>query len=654
MSAILALWRRDGAPVDKDTVEPMLAASGQRAVNGQQIWCKGSIALAHQHFWVTPEEQGERQPLVWHGGRHAIAFDGRLDNRSELIRALGVESPAAHPLSDAALTLHAYVRWQEASAERLLGDFAFTIWDEACDHLFIVRDPLGVRTVCFYCDHRLCVVASTAAQILAHPALRFRLNRGKIAEYLVRYRRNQDEAYYEGIFQCAPAHCVLVGPTNVRKWRYWSPDLTRRVRYRHEQEYAEEFRAHFTEAVRARLRFAGQAGVTLSGGMDSTSVAAEVHGELAAQGRLPGQGLRTYSFVFDRVPECDERRYSRSLVAMYDLNDSYLVADDVPILSGATIPFLSPDNIVYIGTTPLFWHLMRQMREDGCTVMLGGGFGDGLFERQPYWALDLLLDGRWGELFSATVRKEAGWGAWVGVGKALLKRRIPPAWLAQRQRKAQRAFWVETGVTPELIDSTDLEARVRRREVSRPPGRPGQFEHLQMVTWDYYGPLMAAVADGANSLGLEFWEPFRDRRLVEYALALPAYEQGRPRQGQTKRVLRAAMATRLPASVLARPDKTFFDPWVEARFWQREWSSVRHVLQAPRVVADGYVRQEWLAQRLAAQERSPHRDRFLWDCLMLELWLQRFGSDGAKMEPVPAKAAPATSPGFRHSHDLLS
>ena len=128
MSGLVAVFNRTGAPVDPAVIQAMLAASPHRAIDGQDCWISGPVALAHQHFWVTPEEVGEKQPLVAEGlasGRLVVTFDGRLDNRQELLRALKLVAPEQQ-WSDVALVLQSYQRWGEGCAERLLGDFNVT------------------------------------------------------------------------------------------------------------------------------------------------------------------------------------------------------------------------------------------------------------------------------------------------------------------------------------------------------------------------------------------------------------------------------------------------------------------------------------------------------------------------------------------------
>src|SRR5262245_20241339 len=135
MSGIAGLFRRDHGPIDPETLSRLHAAGSHRGVDGGRIWRDGCAGLSHQLLRCTPESSCE-QPLLDAAAGLAITFDGRLDNRADLIAALDARAAA----DDAWLVLRAYERWQEAVAARLLGDFAFAIWDGRAERFFCARD----------------------------------------------------------------------------------------------------------------------------------------------------------------------------------------------------------------------------------------------------------------------------------------------------------------------------------------------------------------------------------------------------------------------------------------------------------------------------------------------------------------------------------
>src|SRR5687767_12470040 len=145
MSALALLYTRTDEPASQQRVAAMLRALDHRGPDGCDAIVRGNAALGHQHFWTTPEEIGERQPLTDPDSGISIAFDGRLDNRDDLLRALRLNHGINQPLSDASLVLHCYLQWDEACFERLLGAFAIVLIDERIQSVLLARDGLGER-----------------------------------------------------------------------------------------------------------------------------------------------------------------------------------------------------------------------------------------------------------------------------------------------------------------------------------------------------------------------------------------------------------------------------------------------------------------------------------------------------------------------------
>ncbi len=147
MSGIVAVFNREGVPIDQSALECMLAANSHQAVDGQHIWLKDSIVLAHQHFWITPEEQGEQQPIVLNDGKHAITFDGRLDNRRQLIDSLRLWD-LDHIVTDGRIGVVYLSTMGSYICAHYFGDFAFIVWDDSERHLFIVSRSIGCTPSC--------------------------------------------------------------------------------------------------------------------------------------------------------------------------------------------------------------------------------------------------------------------------------------------------------------------------------------------------------------------------------------------------------------------------------------------------------------------------------------------------------------------------
>lgn len=617
MTAILALCNWDGEPVDLALVQTLLMPSRYSYSDGDDVWLDRGVALAHQHFWVTPEEVGERQPLVDPAGQVAITCDARLDNRPELIEALGMTPGEGRVMSDAALILRAYQCWGVDCVTHLLGDFSFVVWDGAKRQLFLARDAMGARGLCYYRDGRRFIAATDVEQIQAHSAINPQINDTKVLRYLAQSYEDDEETYLKSIYYLPPARCMVVTADRARMWRYWDIDPSDRIRYRSDEGYAEHFLALFTEAVHCRLRASGRVGLSLSGGMDSTSIAA-VAASMPTRARL-----RTFSYVFDELRSCDERHFIDPVVECCGLDATYLSCDDRWTLRDLAEWPVERD---YVMSDAYIWlpiAVMQTAQAAGCQVVLTGQFGDTLFWNDNYWTSAMLHDGRLVELVQTLVARRSPWvwrQALVGSGiRSLLPAGLRNAY--RRIRPRAPAAW-------QGMVNADLLARAGIKDGHQPthyplnfpaPGQQAQYETLT-------GIVSLEGRDVARRLyrrySLELAEPFYDRRLVSFVMAIPADQWGRP--GRNKWVLRNAMTGRLPDEVVERQPRTSFDALWERGLCDKERATVHALLREPEIVHRGYVQAEWLQAELHSKGSWTDDGYPLWLCLSLEMWLRRF------------------------------
>ena len=202
MSAIVGMLFADGRPVDPGDLERMTAPLAHRGPDGKGTWLGGRVGLGHLLLTTTPESQNERLPLERDG--LTITADARLDNRDELLRALDI-SPAA---PDGELILAAYGRWGEACPARLLGDFAFAVWDTRRRILFAARDHFGVKPLYYFCSPGVFAFASELKALLPVPFVPRRLDEERVADYLLSLGEDTESTFYRDIRRLPPAHTI--------------------------------------------------------------------------------------------------------------------------------------------------------------------------------------------------------------------------------------------------------------------------------------------------------------------------------------------------------------------------------------------------------------------------------------------------------------
>lgn len=549
MSGIAGVFRLDGGPCERSDVERMIGGISHRGPDGVDVWTEGVAGLANAMLRTTPESEDERLPLI-EGGLVLVA-DARIDNRSALIGGLGL--PPSAP--DSAVILAAYRKWGERCPERLIGDFAFAVWDAGRRRLFLARDHMGVRPLVWFRSRSIFAFASQERALLALAEVPRRLDEIAVADFLVAVLEDTERTFYEGISRLPPHHSLTVtaDDANARPRSFWELDASRELRLRADGEYEEAFRETFLEAVRVRLRSAGRVATELSGGLDSSAVTCAAR-NLCLEARV--DPLTAFSIVFDE-PGSDERTFIDAVVASGGIRSTKLGADDLlalrldDMLSRQDGPFASLTVIMETA-------LCARVAESGSRVLLDGFDGDVVVSHGLERLHHLLRRGRWGTLRSevSAVAPRLGLSRWEAFRAHALAPAAPPAlrWLWRRLHDRDRPGWsMGAPADPTFAERVGLSARLAALERAAARARTAREEHRDELA---SGVLPAAleIRDRiGGAAGVELRHPFFDVRLVELCLSLP--DDQKLRDGWTRSIQRRALAGIVPESILARTDK---------------------------------------------------------------------------------------------------
>ncbi len=643
MSGFASIFHRDDSPPESGALEPMLTALAHRGPDGRRLLLAPPFALGHLHFWTTPEEHGERQPVAGPAGRLAL-FDGRLDNRRELLAALDLDGPLDRPApSDAALALAAVDRWGSEGLERLLGPFALVICDPASRSVLCARDPLGGRSLFYRASAGRLVVASEEGAVLAHPAADDRLDERRLAGYFALRVPDDGSTFFREVSELRPGEALRVTRRQVRRWRFWRPRPLPAPRYRTDGEYAEHYRELLARSVACRLRAPGRLGVMMSGGLDSTSLAAlaarhlERGGEGANGHRPPA--LTALSWVFDELIECDERPFIERVVAAHRLRPLRLTGDGCWPLSGAEAALeaapegdpptgaVSPDTPEQNPYRQLKQGLYRRAAADGCTVVLNGGSADLLYVGAGDWLRDLLREWRLAAAGRELLGELHRHGLSRAVGRLTARRR------GGGRRPAIGPPWLTSGAS-RLLPGPDEEA------LAPPAGRRPRQAGAVFAAREARG--ISVEGRYANCERIELRHPYRDRRLIEFMLAVPAHQLYR--LGRFKHIARLAMAGLLPEAIRERRQPTRLTPLFEVGLRERARPLVERLLFGPGAAWSDFVRRDWLARVLDEGAARRGQEMVLWNCVSFELWRQRRALSESgwslkmRREPVPVPA----------------
>jgi asparagine synthase (glutamine-hydrolysing) len=623
VSGLALVWHRTGAPVRRATLERMqdrLAAPAGAAV---AAWCEGPVALAHRRRPATPEAAVETLPLVSDTGEIVVTADARLDNRAALVAALGLSGRAAQELGDGALVLRAWARWGEECPDRLLGDFAFAVWDARRRVVFCARDPAGVKPFYYHLAPGVFAAASDTAVLLALPDVPRRLDEVRLAACLVPGLDDRRRTSFEGVLRLPPGHCLALGATGSPTPRaYWRPDPARVAPPGSDAEHAEAFRALFTDAVRCRLRGATSPAAALSGGLDSSSVVCVAR----ALRNGAAEPLRTYTARFPTIPRCDEAAYVAAVEAQGGLVPRHVPADTLDPLGDFEARPGREDETFHLPAYYMHGALYQAARADGARVFLEGTGGDLVLSHGAGALQDLARRGHWlalarelGQLARAFERSP--WPMLRGVASGLAPAAAVRAW----RRLQRRGLIRPPPIRPEFARRIDLDGRLR---ATAPPPRgagveASRHEHARQLSSPRLAAVLEMVAALASEAGVEVRDPFLDRRVMELCVALPASQK--LRHGRTRVVARHALATVLPAAIRDRPGKAVLELMFPAALTVYGAGRLAALMEEAAGVLGPYVPPEYVRRcyRRYCERGTPGLAGQVWRLGMLTLWLRR-------------------------------
>lgn len=618
VSVIAAVLGGTGAAVEVATLRGLTAAGSHRA--GAESACEraANVAVAAS----APAKVTSAHGVM-------VALDGRIDNRRELARVLG--RGYQEPGGDGSLVLAAFARWGEGCLPRMIGDFAFALWDGRRRRLLCGRDALGVRPLHYARVGQTLVVASEAQQLLSYPGVSRRPDAGMLVDYLVGLGGDLEGSWFAGIRAVPPGGLLSAGEGGPVVKRYWQPTEIAVAERRDPDETVECFWRTFRRAVADRLPCPGGAsGVLLGGGLDSSAVAATA-AELLGEGRR--RELELYNVSFEELaPECDEGAYVAALSESLGRSVCRIPADATSLAEEwrkHPPPLESPVE----GWRFPVREVLRRLASEGGILLTGHG-GDAVVAGSAEVYADRLARGELGVFREMVEHSRRVSGASFS---GLLRHWVLRPLLPGASRRAPAARGVPAWINPTLVRRFDLEGRLRRGS-ERPPAasRAGAVIRRQ-IEGLLTGEMLAVhwMGRAAAASGLEIRHPFLDRRLVELVLSTPPALLFRA--GRYKELLRRALGERLPPLIRDRIGKTSFLPFLEQR-WRRSGSgALRALLRSSALAEMGVVRGDRLRREVEAylQGRYTRLRPYLWTIITAERWLKYHHAGAGTLSEEP-------------------
>jgi asparagine synthase (glutamine-hydrolysing) len=641
MSGILGLWNLDGRPADPALLAKMSMRLAHRGPDGEGISIQLSMGMACQSLQVTPESVGEIQPLLG-PAEEMLVFDGRIDNREELYHSLEIGPVKARRVSDAALVLAAYRKYGETLPELLNGDFALAVYDPRRQMLLLARDAIGVRPLYYYRGKDFFIFASEIKALLAHPCVSTRPNDQALASLILHintaYGGCQGITFFEDVFSVSPAHQVILTPDKFVVKQYWDFDPGRQIRMSSFDEYAEAFRQHFDKAVQRRIRSAFPVAVSVSGGLDSSSIFCQA--ELlrcASQNSRPS--ILGFSSVYKAGSPADEAEFLLAIEQQYEIE-----IQKIPMRAKGFInecrPLIWNLEVPLLDTFQSDFHSFNTtVRQAGAKTLLNGYWGDQLLFDTAY-LIDLFLGFEWKKV-SRHVGEYSQWMDGIPTSfwrraffRKLVRYHTPDVGL-RLFRELKRRFMKndvdEKWYTKRFIDLA-YRSESQRVLSSTHPGSAHFKSFYEIVKENYYVLSVEESNKFASLSGLDAAFPFLDRDLIYFLMSIPG--EIVVKDGVPKALLRHSMQGIVPRMILERQGKADFTA-IANEGMERELVHFINIFQSDAmVIQNGYASSDIVKTEILELKkclRGSNNAVLNWSLeslFALEIWLRVFFENG--------------------------
>ncbi len=626
MCGIVGVVDFDGGRVEQPLLRRMCSTLRHRGPDDHGVVCLPSdhsacgptvsVGLGSQRLSIIDVAHGH-QPMANTDRSVWVVFNGEVYNFTQLRTELERDGHVFSTQSDTEVIIHAYEQWGETFVESLDGMFAFALWDARNERLILGRDRFGQKPLVYADLGTRLIFASELQALLCAPEVPRELDLGALGNYLAYMAIPAPQTIYRHVRKVRPAHQLVRDRRGTRTHQYWSMEFEPKLKL-DRRDAAERVSELLTAAVRKRLVSEVPLGVFLSGGLDSSAVAAIMAG-------LSDAPIKTFSIGFDE-PEYNELPYARRVARVLGSEHHEFVVqpDAVEVLPSLVQRFGEP----FADSSVIPTSYLAAMSREHVTVALNGDGGDELFAGYGRHLATRMVED-W--------QRVLPFRRWLKqVGDRLDSTRLSSH---ARQARFARLFRAVSATRADRyrlwagVFGPDLIATLGR---GIPPGEgpvPGLFTDVMtsdavdaMLAVDsaFYLPtdLLVKVDIATMMHSLEARSPFLDRDLAEFSARLPS--NLKLRRFTSKAVLKDALKNRLPAETLHRPKRGFAVPiarWLRTNL--KDFLSDH--LQPSGVATSGLIQQRAVDELIAAhQSGAADYSHHLWTLLMLELWHRAF------------------------------
>jgi asparagine synthase (glutamine-hydrolysing) len=613
MCGIVGLYERRGAEVDRRVLDAMTDRLQHRGPDGRGTYVHQGVGFGHRRLSIIGVSDGQ-QPMANTDRTLFVTFNGEIYNYVALKAELQDKGYVFRTRSDTEVLVHGYQEWGDELVRRLRGIFAFAIHDQKARTVFAARDHLGVKPFYYHLTAERFVFASEPKAILVHPYVPKRPDLDAIHLYLRYGMFPAEHAAFDGLKQLEPGSWILVRENEVRQKRYWLPPaLARGEETASKAELAEEMDRRVDETVDAELMSEVPLGAFLSGGVDSSTVAAAM-----AKSKNLDQKPRTFCIGFDQA-SYDESEHSRNIARALSLDHTVetLSIRDLAMLETLVETYDEP----FADASAIPTYALCKMARKHVTVALSGDGGDEVFagyRRYQKLAKQIELP----KPFRGLAHEASRFYPAEMPGSGTL-----------RQLALESARQYETELSHPMFVLSEV---IDREVMSRAPkwsigelfdNAPGDtlVAKAQWCDLVAYLPsdILVKVDRASMAHALEVRVPLLDYQFVEWASRLSEAETFGG--GEGKVALKEHLGRRVPKELFMRPKMGFGVP---LEFWLGGDEGLTRLADRLR---SKHPKREFYApihagtfDRLVSQKSRHDHSALIWSLLFLETWWQKF------------------------------
>ena len=610
--------------VNRDLLVAMNQQIVHRGPDDDGFFVEKNVGLAMRRLSIIDIQTGH-QPISNEDESIWIVFNGEIYNHQDLRNDLQARGHRYRTKSDTETIVHLYEEYGRDCVEHLRGMFAFAIWDRSQRCLFIARDRLGIKPLYYRFDGNTLLFGSEIKTILAYPGVKPEFNHGTLAEYLAFGYIAGAESMYAGIRKLLPGHILAVDEHGqLTTSSYWDLDVKPDDGSEPREHYVRRYREQLEECVSSHLMSDVPLGVFLSGGLDSSAIA-------ALTTKIRKEPIETFSVGYGEEAY-SELPYARTIAEhLKSIHHEVHLSRDDFFQALPRLIWHEDEPIVWPSSVALYF-VARLARKRVTVVLTGEGSDETLagYTRYPWTLLNSRMDGVYRTLTPAFLRGMLRTAINAFPIPAASRRKLEHTFL-MRDGASWPAFYFDNFYSAFSAAEQDelLTSETKQMAGDAYAGSMNYWNHssgdlLHRLLYSdiktYLVELLMKQDQMSMAASVESRVPFLDHRLVEFTASIPAKYATQGMAG--KFILKSAVEDLLPHSIVYRQKMGFPTPWA---YWLAGpfQDSLRRVLMEPRTLERGLFRAEAL-RRLFAEHMAGHRDHGnrIWRLLNLELWFR--------------------------------